>query len=250
MPTVWITYAVMMCCDVLRERSGEIEWYNIIYPTRFWFINSILFYFLLIYFISKKNKQKLSKKHLKMLSITSIIINIIWYELFANHDKIVMDEGGIKCWFYFFSFFIWGYYVKSYCDLVKPNNWGWFNAIMSVILFYAYKKSVDFFPCLIDLQAIAIPVLMVYVIFSYRQLAKMLMKYNPPLWTRQIVIFLSSHTLEIYVVQVYFIKWLMPLMPFPWSIVVLLMLIMILSWAIQCITERLPIKKIILYEKH
>ena len=41
------------------------------------------------------------------------MIGFVWnYIENVNHTRIVLDEGGFKCWFYFF-FFLWGYYDHS-----------------------------------------------------------------------------------------------------------------------------------------
>ncbi len=247
-PSVWCGYLLFAICNYFRNSPNAIHLQRWFYPTSFWFINSILLYFLLVYIFSPlidvQNKKNSSKRWLILLCCGALILNVIWYFAEGVHNDIVADAGGFSCWYYF-AFFLWGYYVRNYNDSVVPSWMGYLNAIVSVVLFFVYKKLAVNFSLFVELQSICIPLLLAYVLFSYRQLSKTIILYNSPMWLKKFFCFLSEHTLEIYIVQVYFIHWLMPKIQFPLNILAILILILVLAWFLKKVTDSIPVTKLL-----
>lgn len=219
MVPVWIVYMLMMGADMMRGHRTLIPLQLWFYPTLFWFVNVILCYFLIVYlakFFIDTNKGEKDKKKINVLilSLLAFAGNLLWY-IFMVEDKdiIIIDEGGIKCWFYFFIFFLWGYYVRNFGERIKASRWAWMEAVLCLALFYGYKKLAT--GRMIEWQVVFVPLLLSYVIVAYRKLAKVLIKIAFPVPIKNIIIILASITLEIYIVQMYLINWIMPLLPFP-----------------------------------
>ena len=61
MPSVWVFMSVTFVVSMVHEGVYQGEWYNWIYPTKFWFVNSILCFFLLSYLLLKDDKRKAQK---------------------------------------------------------------------------------------------------------------------------------------------------------------------------------------------
>ena len=57
LPSIWV-FSVIAC--LISFGDYKIVWYNFLYPTQFWFVNSILSYFVLIYFVYRLLRLKTS----------------------------------------------------------------------------------------------------------------------------------------------------------------------------------------------
>lgn len=235
---VWIVYMMMIGCDLLRGMDIYCGWQKWIYPTTFWFVNSILCYFLIVFIVqrwidARKTAKSRQNRNLLLLGTVSIAINVLWYVfLVDNKTTIIIDEGGFKSWF-FLTFFLWGYYVRNYGDKVSASKWAWIEAPLSLALFYGYKKLA--IGWLIEWQVLFVPVLLAYVIYAFRRLAKTILNYELPESVKTIIIFLASITLEIYIVQMYLINWIMPEMVLPLNMFVSLICILIMAYIVHIV---------------
>ena len=227
MPSVWVFMLFMLLCNSIRNTATGYIWYNWAYPTPYWFVNSILCFFAITYFLKllstekKSTSSPWSAKQFYCIGMVVVCLQMIWYIFLVNHEKVVMDEGGIKCWF-FFLFFLWGYYSKSLLTTWKSGLWRSAQFPVAVACFFIYKKLAPFHEVLLWLQVLLIPVLLVWVVYGARSLAFWIASMPLPHFIQKFLILLSNLTLDIYVVQVYLIQWLMPKMAFPLNIFVLL----------------------------
>jgi hypothetical protein len=145
----------------------------------------------------------------------------------------------LKIWFYMFCFFLWGIYEKNYGKKIIPTNFAWINIVLSVLLFFFYKKTLSKFEPFIIIQPIVIPILLAYIIYAFRQFSVTLLNIIKPSWILRGIKMIADHTLEIYVVQIYLIEWIGPQLPFPLSILVLIILIFSFSCFVQLITQKI-----------
>lgn len=235
MPSFWIFSFVMLIAAL-----WGIRWYNFLYPTRFWFVNCILCYFLVAY-IARNLLD--NKKGIIILCSTLFCIYFVYYHINVDHTRIVMDEGGYKCWFYFFFIFLWGYYDKEH-KISCVGKWHsiiWFVA--AICLFFLYKKVGSRCSTLLYLQFIFIPGCLVLVVFFARYVANYIKSYPFSYRTKHFLSLLSDMTLDIYIVQIAIIGLLGMSIPFPLSIVLLLLIILIVAYinnfAAKIIRDRL-----------
>ena len=158
----------------------------------------------------------------------TVTFQLLWFFTFVYPcPTIVMDEGGFKCCFFFFFFFLYGYRMKL---LQKPFNEGSKYSILlfvlSIVLFFTYKKMASLSNALMDGQVLCVPLLLFFVIISAKQVSAWLMRFSYPEWFRKGCIALSNLTLDIYIVQMTLIRTLMPQLPFPINIIVVFVLIL------------------------
>lgn len=245
MVPVWIVYALMIGGNVLRGTDTLLGWQHCIYPTTFWFVNSILCYFLIVFIAqrwidARKTDKWKRNRNILILGGVSLLINLLWYVFFVdNKSAVIIDEGGYKSWF-FLTFFLWGYYVRNYGDKVKASNLSWIEAPLSLAMFYGYKKlAADW---MIEWQVVFVPVLLAYVIYAYRRLAKTILTNELPDGIKKVIMFLASITLEIYIVQMYLINWIMPEMGFPLNMVVSFVCIFIMAYVVHIIAAGVTLK--------
>lgn len=242
---IWVVYVLMIGGNTLREIDTLLGWQYWVYPTFFWFINAILCYFLIVFAARKwidagRVDSQCQRRNLIILGIVILMVNVIWYIfLVDNKTEIVMDEGGLKCWFFFF-FFLWGYYVRNYGDKVSASKWAWIEAPLSLALFYGYKKLAVGW--MIEWQVVFVPILLAYVIYAYRRLSKTILTYELPDFIKVVIMFLASITLEIYIVQMYLINWIMPEMGFPLNMVVSFVCIFIMAYVVHIIAAGVTLK--------
>lgn len=228
MPTVWIAYFVFALCCFLTGTSflfpNRMEW---LYPVRFWFVCNILIYFFICWLLNPvflKSKLETQKFLIKILLLIIGCVQLIWYILFCNKEIVNIDEGYYKAW-YFMIFFLWGYYVKVVEQRIWVTRYSILFAIGSIILFFAYKKLAEHFVLLAYAQVLFVPLLLALVVLSFRMLSAFLLAIKINERTQKYIKYLSNITLEMYVVQVFFIKLIMPKIMFPVNIFASLIII-------------------------
>lgn len=251
LPSVWIFMLFVCLFNFIRNQQLVYSIFNWIYPTTYWFINAILFFFLVIYILkvffildlnlnSSKCESILKNKFWLLIFIT-IILYVSNYFLFVKeHHKVVMDDGSVKCWFYFFIFFLYGYYAKLRKKVLVVKHWSQVVFFpCSIGLFYFYKKSAENFPILAELQFIIIPLCLFLVLYTSRYFAIWIYNLNLLKPIQKVLTCLSNITLDIYIVQVYLINWLMPEISFPINIIVLFIIIVIAAIINKNIADRI-----------
>lgn len=245
MPTIWFTFILISICNLFRyEYINTPKWIEWVYPSSFWFISSIFLYFFiiyLIYLINRRFNKNLSNKMIIITALLFCIIHICWYFNFVRKDIINIDEGGIKSW-QFFLFFLWGMYSKNKINVGDKKWKSIIHSIFSIFLFFGYKKMAESVDILVWWQFAIIPILLAYIIYSFRNFAIWLYSICNTNWIKSIVLFLSNITLEIYIVQVYIIQWIMPMVIFPLNIIFSLVAIILSAYLIHILASNLSKK--------
>lgn len=108
-----------------------------------------------------------------------------------------------------------------------------------ICAFFAFKKNAERHGALINLQVVAIPVLLALIVYTSRHLALLVFNARLPQWLKSIMVMMSNLTLDIYIVQMFFIDRLMPTMPFPLNVLVTLCVIFIASIINKNIADRI-----------
>lgn len=248
MPAIWMTLLLMSLCTFYRFGTFSLySWHEWLCPKQFWFVRAILLYFSVIYlvqFLSIKISnagRTIAKKYLWILVITTLTLHFVYFFSFSNKNDIVMDAGGYECWFYWFLFFVWGYFARNYGDFVQnridKGKLSIIGAISSIVLFFAYKIFAVRFPVLLMMQCVFIPLLLAYIVLSFRVLAKYLIQIKYSDGIKSAISLLSNITLEVYIVQIYIIRWLMPEMPFPVNLFVTFIAIIAVAYLVYLCTN-------------
>lgn len=224
MPSIWVF--TVGCFFVTNSSGMNFQWTMLFYPTKFWFVNCILCYFLIVYLV----RRWLTKNGLVILGTIVFCFYVVNYVLYVDHTKVVMDEGGYKCWFFFFFFFLWGYYDKSHKNVCsgKIGSVIWF--VFAIGIFFLYKKVGCRNQTLVYLQFIFIPLCLYVVVYFSRYVANYIVSKDLPENVKRLFSFVSDLTLDIYIVQIAIINSLGANLPFPISIVILSVTIFIVAF--------------------
>ena len=136
-----------------------------------------------------------------------------------------MDEGGLKCWPYYFSCFCVGVLYQVVWDgifdsrvegLLLPN--------IRRFVFYVQKIAGNI-EWVAQMQVVAIPLLLALIVCFARDFAAWIYAKRWPDTIKRVCVSMSNLTLDIYIVQIYLITWMMPQLPFPLNVFMLLLLI-------------------------
>lgn len=221
LPSIWVFTMVVL---MFAPYAIDFKWYNLIYPTRFWFVNCILCFFFVIYLLRNKIN---SLKGIIVVSAINCILYVANYFLFVDYSKVVLDEGGVKCWFYFFLFFLWGYYDKKTKSVCKGSWKSMICFFIAIVCFFFYKKVCCKYELFTSAQFIFIPLFFGGVVYFSRYLANFLASFQIPEKGKKVLSKISDLTLDIYIVQIVIINLIGEKLPFPISIISLMFLILI-----------------------
>ena len=219
-PSVWI--ATILTILLVRD----VAWYNWLYPTAFWFVNAILCFFFIFYLL-----HDYITKYKVWTFVIVCCLHTIWYLSFVDHNKVTMDEGGTKIWFYCFLFFIYGYYKKA--TMIKQTGKAihCVYASICIICFYAYKILCETYHALVFWQFIIQPLILFIFIDSMYYFALWLAQINISNKWKRLLSQISNMTLDIYVVQIPIMHFILSYnMPFPLNIIVTLIFICIVAF--------------------
>lgn len=234
MPSVWVFMLFAVLCDFFRDNPNRYVWYNWLYPTAYWFVNAILMFFVVVYVLRRFVIEKVNlicksgggKWSFLYIGTTVAVLYLLGYILFVpKSSQVFMDDGSLKCWPYFFLFFLWGYCAKLYGKGFSIQIWRVCCFPISVVLFFAYKKIAGNIEWMTQAQVVAVPMLLALVVFFARDFAAWIYAKKWSDLIKRVCVSMSNLTLDIYIVQVYLIAWLMPQMSFPLNIFMLLFLI-------------------------
>lgn len=245
-PSVWVTLGIMTICSCFRPGISFgisfIEWF---WPNQFWFVKAILIYYFISYVsfdlfsIFHIDERKISKSWVLTMMAFAFIAHILYYFFCVNKEIITMDDSGVHCWFYWYIFFLLGCYMKMLGTQISCGKLSIFESLLSIVLFFGYKVLAQRFVVLSYVQFITIPLLLFYIVYSLRKLSYYILSINLPNSIKNSLVFLSEITLEVYLVQYYFIKWLMPLIPFPINIGICLVVILIMAYITHIVASRI-----------
>ncbi len=240
MPAIWVVFLLFGLFDLIRFGTFALpsvgEW---LFPTRYWFVVSILIYFLIFYLLRPLLVIADKRRNMVFLGLLLIIIGIqiVWYILYCDKSFVNIDEGYLKAW-YFLVFMLWGYYVKTK-ELPKQNNkLAYLYALIAFCLFYFYKRLSIGNCILSELQVVFVPLLLAFIVYSFRMVAINIAEIRIPDRYKRLISKLSNMTLEVYIVQMYLINWIMPLFPFPVNFVTSLVSIVIVSYIVHYLATK------------
>lgn len=225
MPSIWIGTILLLLIK-------DIKIYNFIYPTSFWFINALLIFYIIFYIL---NKQFTIFRTLSVITIS--IIHSIYYLFYVNHTQIVMDEGGIKIWFYCFLFFLYGFYTKG--KTILYNKLSIIYCLISIIIFYAYKELSEVYPTLIFWQFIIQPLILFIFIHYALQSAFYISSISISNKIKNILSYISNLTIEIYVTQITIINLIKQTnIKWPYKIIISIISILLVAYLCNKIASR------------
>lgn len=190
---------IMIVTAVLLTVGHTNKLYNLIYPTLFWFINAIMLYYILYYFIPKTKQAFLS-----IIFLLFIPYFIIYFN-FLDTSRFVIESGYFMWIFYFQIMLLGGYWGLDDSSLEFNKNAG-FTILLLLISYFMIKILSGIYPVLYEVQflqhLLTFPIVYLSFMFANGNYVSGALRNSI---FRNVVVFFSSITLEIYLVQFYII---------------------------------------------
>lgn len=205
----------------------EITWDSMLLAKGYWFIQCILYSYIFLFYLFKKNRNILLSSFIASIMLTIMVV------LLSHKTKLSI-----------FHEFHWVCYISSmilgiYCGKTKPQikKLGWFYTMLSFILYFfimSFGKGKDTMIYYTQLIAIIPLNAFLYYIFAWsnswmNSVSKKKYIYHPILW-------IGSLCLEIYVVQQIFITEKFNSL-FPLNIIIVFTEIVLCAYFLQICTK-------------
>lgn len=198
-PAVWIWHAITF------SFVDGFHWSYLIWP-HYWFLQSILVYYVMFYPI-----VKYAKNILGYLVIGGVLLTFVYY-ICVEHSGWIIDLNGnpiTKVWY--FVIMLFGAYMRNYISPKFDNGGGkkWnprlllpLMLLLSFVGCYGVKFVTQKYESFMNIQ-ILFPVILFAACFLISTICRDYFFKNERI--RTVVTFISARTLEIYIVQQLFI---------------------------------------------
>lgn len=207
----------------------------------YWFLQALIFLYIPYYFVMRTN----ARKHLPLIGIVVCTIYFVCYFAFKDiHVWTIEDATRFKWIFYFGIILIGGRYSQKIRDGKKVHSIvrSGITAAISFIMFYGFKFVLDKFTAIMPLQFVEHILLAIftYEIFAFLLSIEPMLRECAIKWWWKPVKFISSITLEIFLVMDYAIE-IFEKLSFPVSLVVTVIAVWSSAWILHIIQN--PISK-------
>ena len=196
-----------------------------------WFVNCILIYYIVIYFV-----DRYVSKHLYwFLTFYSVAI-VVTYIFWEKGEGFRMYEQTYIKWVFFFLFMLLGAIIGRNRIAISAGK-SLAGLVVCLVLFYAL-----FFLSIVDIrlnhiQLLSLVPLAGVVLFLYTlcnsEKIKSLIRIKYLGWT---IMFIGGMCLEIYITQMFFIRMEFS-MPFPLNCLVVIAMIIVTSYFLRCMSR-------------
>lgn len=247
-PALWIAIAMNLLLGFFSIHffSGFVHCF--FYPTRYHFVASIMILYALFYLVRKLQNGCKIDTHWVLLA--TLVLFAIVYIFFFDRSWYHIDNVEEK-WvrFQFWLSMMLGVNLREKYDTIEktisPAEWA--GTAILFVGYFAGKVLVSRYAALSDVQFLS-PMLLIMLVWQisriFIKLEKRGILESAGKWNR-LAKFLSSLTLEIYLVQTVIIHHLSAL-PFPVNFIVVTGLILVAAWAAHQIASWLQKKCTIL----
>lgn len=249
----------------MSSAGGFLNWYkrriNRIYPTVFavaiigcliwhdhfdiisiivegggWFVQCIMVYYILLYFIGYYLKQKVKW----IISLTSLAC-FIWYFLMGGDVSGGIYGWGYFRWLVFFNFMLLGAYMGSEGENMKERNCvkDFALALCGIVLFYVFFILPPQYESIRFLEVFSYIPLLIATCYLYHwgNNSKMNILLNHPK-IYFLIRFIGGLCLEVYLIQGYLLTDLFN-MVFPLNILIIFLIIVIAAYVTRCLARTL-----------
>lgn len=236
-PPVIIITAIYMIVGIYSLGEHSVVWW-FLYPTYYHFVASIIILYIPFYFVMKID---VLKKHLPILMIGILIVGIIIY-LFA-YDKSYYHIDNVRepmIRFLFMECMLLGAWFKQNENKIL-DHLATRYLVMTMVMFLIYFSSKLFFSkgevflSLQILNQVTIFILLYFIFLTFAGLNSKLEKV--PKKIRELMSFISSLTLEIYVVQYVLIEYISSVGNFPVNWLILTVAIVGVAFVLHKLCE-------------
>lgn len=196
MLVVSVVYAVIFSYypSTVMEFAKRFIW-----PTGYWFVSALLLFNVLIYWM---DRYKIFDKFV-YYSVVLWIIYFIYYGLFIDRSVWSVEEHGLFRLIYYFYVYSFGYCLKT--NKIKINigqSAAFILAMLCFVFSMGWKVMMNKFSILMQTQCVCQITGAIFAIMILMFILKYEEKYLKwPTWFRNVMNFLSTYSLEIYLTQ-------------------------------------------------
>lgn len=236
-PPVLIITAIYMIIGAYSLNEKSISWW-FVYPTYYHFVASIILLYIPFYFVMKNS---VLREHLSIIMMGVLIIGIMIY-LFA-YDKSYYHIDNVRepmiRFLFMESMFLGAWFRKNEHRILNKFKW-WYLVMMFAMLLVYFVSKILFSKgkIFISLQILNQAVIFVLLFFIFLVFAGLNGKLDKtPEKIKRLINFISSLTLEIYVVQYVLIDYIRPIGHFPINWVILTLAIVSSAFLLHMICK-------------
>lgn len=234
-PALWIAIIANLLAGFFSISSVSGFMHCFFYPTWYHFVASIMFLYILFYFV-RKIQWRTGVKSKSVLLITIAVFSVIYLFLFdkSNYHIDSVEENWVRFQFWFSMML--GVWLREKYDTIdtqiSPLEWGAFAILF--VGYFAGKVIISRYQSLSTVQFLS-PMLLVLLVYNMALLFVKLEKRGAFVSTKkanQVMQFLASITLEIYLIQNVIVQRLSYLV-FPLNFLAVTSLILLCAWVVH-----------------
>lgn len=238
-PSLWIVLALLVI--PLMIAGGKITTANLtnvigyFFNPYFWFLQTLLVFYLLTYYLIKNNQQK----NILCVLLGLIVIYFVSYCKWVDLSKWSIEKYPFDH-IHYLMIFIFGIFIAMHNEKIKYTGYSnYFTVIFFVVLIYAHKfmMTKGLYPEFQFIQQAAMYPIVYYLLkisrspFVLAGLVKSKIIFP-------IAKFLSDHTLEIYMIHETISHSVLKLqLPFPTNVFIFLLLTFVLATIVKRLAE-------------
>ena len=235
-PVLLITLIYFLTGNYTFANNNFVWWF--IYPTYYHFVASILLLYIPFYLVVK---WKVLRDRIPLIMLSLSLVYVLVYVLF--YDKSYYHIDNVREWmirFLFFESMLLGAYFRKNKEKFE-NKFHWYLPIASVAIFVLYFASKMFFVKYTQYSSIQILnqflifALLFFLFWLFASLDAKLQKM--PNILKKVLTFVSSITLEIYVVQYVIIDLIRPYLAFPLNWIAITAAIILSAFVLHVVCE-------------
>lgn len=221
----------------ITEQRSIFYWF--VFPTCHAFITAIVLLYIPFFFLMKID---LLRNHLKETILGIFIISTLVYLLCYDRSYYHVDSVAEPfIYFIYLESMLLGAYFRQNDAKIRDQYKKWFPVavLVSAILYFASKLlfAKGKLPSQIQiLNQVALFLLLYFVFRTFAGIDKRLNTFVP--WLKKIISFIADMTLEIYIVQIYFVIQMREMaIGFPMNWVLLTAIILISAYLLHLVTN-------------
>ena len=208
----------------------------------YWFLQALIFMYIPYYFIMSTN----AKKYLPQIGLVVCSIYFVCYFAFKDIHVWTIEDGTRFKWIFYFGIMLIGgrYSLKIKCgEKVHSIVRSGCIAALTFVMFYGYKFLLFKFEVLMPFQFIehVILIIFIYELFAFCLGVEPLLKSCATKWWWNPVKFISSITLEVFLVMDYTID-IFEQLAFPISLVATVAVVWGSAWLLHVIQKPISTK--------
>jgi len=230
----WVATILFLLIGYYTVSPNFAELFHLfIFPTGYWFIPAITLFYIPLYFVITNYSPK-------VFLYTSIAVTIIYFGIYFTFMDIhswTVESKSLFKWIFYFEVMVVGVYVANQYDrFVYKGIFDFIVFCALTIFFFGFKFATAKFNALMPLQFLLQIVTIPWVIYFLKLIRSNAVYQTLNNWKylSVTIVFISSITLEIYLLQSFFYNMeFVKSQIFPINLVLFAILLTLAAWALS-----------------